>query len=289
MNEIKPIILLFLFLILGCIKSPNDPEYHKEITVFGYLWGHENLNEEHAIFVGYTKPVTDYYKIEDAAIQGAQVSVTEELSETVFTLNESESKSGFYYHDSLWIEPNKTYYLKIIVDDTEVIASTTVPSDLEITTELKRDTINIVHYRNLAREKPVFLECEDPEQIVLVDMYCKESYESVEYIRTFMGHTHPDDQEEYDGGYNGEPRHIQGMGRIFEFTSDHFPGYYVVDWYSAMIVFYGLNRMQIMAIDDNYHQFLHKENPALNGGIQGGIGCFGSMVGETFELDVIKD
>jgi len=32
-----------------------------------------------------------------------------------------------------------------------------------------------------------------------------------------------------------------------------------------------------LAIDENYHNFLHKEHPELNGGVNGGIGVFGSV------------
>jgi len=266
MKMIRLMILIYLLatLFFDCTKSPSNPEYRKEITVFGYLWGNEVLDAEHAIFVGYTKPITDYYEFDEAVIQGAQVTVTEEQSGQVTLLVESPDKPGFYHHDSLMIDPKKTYHLKVVVEGIEVTASTTVPPDFGITTELKRDTMNRVQYKNLAREKPLFLECEDPEQIVLVDMYCNETFENAEYVSPFMEHTHPGDQDEYDGGTYGEPRHIQGMARIREFLSEWYPGEYVVDWYSTMIVFYGSNRMQVMAIDNNYHRFLYMEHPELN-------------------------
>jgi len=53
-----------------------------------------------------------------------------------------------------------------------------------------------------------------------------------------------------------------------------------------MIVFRRSNTMQVLAIDDNYHNFLYTEHPEFNGGINGGIGVFGSVCGESFELIV---
>ena len=138
--------------------------------------------------------------------------------------------------------------------------------------------------------KPVILNCEDEEQIVYIDMFCNESFENAEYISPFTeDHKFPENREEYDGGVNGEPRHIQAFARLKDLETDNFPGQYVVFWYNSMIVFYGSNTMQILAIDDNYHNYLYTENPEFNGGIQGGIGVFGSVCGEKFELMVMED
>ncbi len=135
---------------------------------------------------------------------------------------------------------------------------------------------------------PVFLDGENPDQIVMVDMYCNESWQNAEYINAFFGEDKPADRQSYDGGADREPRHIRGLARMRELASDNFPGRLVIDWYSSMIVFYGSNTMQILAIDDNYHNFIYREHPELSGGIEGGIGVFGSVCGETYRLQVLK-
>ena len=37
-------------------------------------------------------------------------------------------------------------------------------------------------------------------------------------------------------------------------------------------------------IDDNFHNYLYKEHAELNGGIEGGIGVFGSVCGFKYDL-----
>jgi len=282
-------ILSLVVIVNSCTKNPVAPDYQKEVVVFGYLWGNQRLTAERAILVTYTQPVLKYYDLQKAGIHGATVSITDAGSGREYLLNDSSTKPGFYYNDSLLIHPKNTYHLRVEVDGKVVTASTTVPPDLKMATLLDRDGINYVYQKDLSREKPIYLECESLTQIVLVDMYCNESYQNAEYITPFhSNHKYPDNQDEYDQGKNGEPRHIQGMGKLKDFASDEYPDHYVVFWYSSMIVFYGSHTMKVMAIDDNYHKFIYKEHPELESGVQGGLGVFGSVCGETFKLQVLK-
>ncbi|MDI6809390.1 MAG: DUF4249 family protein [Candidatus Eisenbacteria bacterium] len=287
---IKLMLVVFALALLlpGCEKNPGAPDYQKEITVFGYLWGNDTLNAERAIMIAYTQPVLARYTLENAAIRGASVTLTETSTGRVYTLNESPQRPGFYFNDSLVVQPKTTYNLEVKADGKVVRASTTVPPVLKLTTVLNPDSVNSVYQKNLSREKPILLEGESPDQIVLVDMYCNESYRDAEYTESFGGSRHPRNEEEYDGGVNGEPRHIRAMAKLGEFVSDEYPGQYVVNWYSSMIVFYGSNTMQVLAIDDNYHKFLYTEHPVYSGGVKGGLGVFGSVCGKTYQLMVLK-
>lgn len=288
----KSIVIIFLFIAVfsGCEKNPGKPDYQKEITVFGYLWGNKNLTSEHAILIAYTQPITDSYDLEQAGIYGAEVTITEESSGTVFQLQNSSERPGFFFNENLNIKPKGTYHLRIEYDGKVVTSSTTVPPALVTETELRKDTVNYVSRKNLSKRKPIFLECENSEQLVMVDMFCNEEYQNAEYINPFHdSHKFPTDREEYDGGINGEPRHIQGIARIREFVTDDHPGRYVINFYSSMLVFYGSYKMQVIAIDDNYHNFIYREHPVYESGVNGGLGVFGSVCGDVFDLYVRKE
>lgn len=292
MKKIRNRLIVLAFglmaLLYGCQKNPGTPEYQKEITIFGYLWGNKPLSSDHAIMIAYTQPVSEYYELDKALIQGASVTLTETSTGRIYTLNDSPQRSGFYFNDGLLVQPKTTYNLEVRVDGEVVTASTTVPPVLKITTDLSKDSINYVYQKNLSRQKPIYLEGESPDQIVLVDMHCNESYKDAEYIEPFQNHKYPTDQEEYDGGRDGEPRHISAMGRLKEFVSEEYPGQYVVFWYSSMIAFFGSYTMQVIALDDNYHKFIYTEHPEYNSGIHGGLGIFGSVSGEVFQFVVLK-
>jgi len=283
--------LALLFLATACGKKAVGPEYRKEITVSGFLWGNQKIDSSHAILVATTRPIAQVYDLQEAGIRGAEVSITDASTGMRTVLHDTPGRPGFYFNDSLTVVPKTAYTLRIRVDEMEVTASTTVPPVLRLTTTLKRDTVNVVHQKDLSRNRPIFLDHESPDQIVLVDMFCNEPLENAEYIQPFhKSHSKPENQNEYDGGNNGPPRHIMGMARIKEMVSPSYPDNRpVIDWYSSMLVFFGSNTLTVMAIDSNYHKVLYAEHPELEGGIQGGIGRFGSMCGEKFEFRVIKE
>jgi len=132
---------------------------------------------------------------------------------------------------------------------------------------------------------PFELICRDEEQIFMMDVYCLESWEDARYITPFGDHDRPDDAEEY--GYdNGEPRHISAYFRIEDVTEDH--GVYTMGFYSAMMVFWGHYEVSLLAIDDNYYNYLYREHPEESGGIVGGIGVFGSACRNRYLVKVIE-
>lgn len=281
--------VLAILVIAGCSKNPSGPEYKKDIVVYGYLWANQPLSVEHAILISYTQPLDQFYTLTNAGIVNANVTLTNETTGESFVLDDTDAKPGFYFNDSFTIQPNTTYTLEIRVDGKTVTAQTTVPPVLLQTTELRSDTVNRVYHTNLGYDKPVTLLTENDDQVIMVEMYCNESWQTAEYIYPFHdSHKTPSDQEEYDGGKNSEPRHIMALVPYKYTLSEGFDNEHTVFWYASMIVFYGSNTLTISAIDDNYHHYLTKEHPELGGGIVGGIGVFGSLCGQKYELDVLK-
>ncbi|MBC8184349.1 DUF4249 family protein [candidate division KSB1 bacterium] len=281
------VIALMILISISCDKNPAGPEYQKEITVYGYLWAGESLNADHAILISYTRPVDEKYSLNDAIPENANVTLKDESTGEVVQLNDSPDSPGFFYNDSLIIKPQTNYTLTVEADGKTVTASTTVPPALAIETDLMTNNMNYVYRDNLGINKPVTLRGENEKQIIYVDMYCNESWQNAEFIDNFGPHDKSEDSERYDQGRNAEPRHIQAFMQLKDLKTDFYPGEYVVFWYHSMIVFYGSNTMQILAIDENYHNFLHKEHPELSGGVVGGIGVFGSVCGEDFDFMVM--
>ncbi len=282
-------VILSLLLIVNCDKNPAKPDFQQEVNIYGFLWANEYLDLDHALMINYTLPIEAYYEIDNATISNVKVTLTDLSTNKIFQLQESADKPGFYFNDSVLIKPKTSYFLKVETADKIVTATTTVPPVLNLETELSADSVNYVYRNNLGYSKPIKLECENEEQIIYVDMFCNESWENAEYIYPFSPDSRfPQKREEYDGGVNGEPRHIQAFMKLRDLVTEDYPNQYVIYWYASMIVFYGSNTMQVLAIDDNYHRYLYQEHPVLSGGIEGGIGVFGSVSGEKYDLFVMK-
>lgn len=290
--KIKQKILIFelcIVILIGCGKNPATPEYQKEIAIFGFLWGNKPLSSEYAIMISYTQPIDEYYDLNTATIRNANVTIEDISSGEKYVLKESD-RAGFYFNDSLIIRPQTSYQLLVEVDNKLVTATTTVPPMLYIETELSTHRIDSVYQELLSIAKPIFLNCDSEEQLIVVDVYCNESWQNAEYINPFWGQEKPKEASEYGGeDGNSEPRHIMAVAKFKELVSDNFPGRYVIDWYAAMIGFYGSYTLQVMAIDENYYNFINNnEYPELRGGINGGVGVFGSVYGETYGLFILK-
>lgn len=282
-------IALLVFTIFSCSKNPSAPDYEKEIVVFGFLWGNKPMTAERAMMISYTQPIDKVYDAEQAAIKNAKAIITEVGSGATYILRDAE-KPGWYFNDSLIAKPKAEYLLSIEVDNKTVTARTTVPPALNLSTDLKTEQVDSVYQDKLSLQKPIFVACEAGEQIIVVDVYCNETWQNAEYINPFWGQDKPNDSGAYGGpDGNSEPRHIVASAKFKDLFSLNFLGHYVIDWYASMIGFFGSYTMQVMAIDGNYYNFINKnEYPELQSGVQGGIGVFGSMCGETYQLYILK-
>jgi hypothetical protein len=282
-------VLTALIVFLGCDHIPSKPEFDQEVSIYGFLHGNQPLSEKYAILITKTQPPEAYYDINTAAVQGAEITLTDVTNNVSCPLAAAPEEPAFFFNSSIMIRPNTTYRLSVILGDETIEATTTVPSELILETELHPDSVNDAYHENLGYEKPIYIECDNDEQLILVDMYCNETYQNAEYIYPFQkGYENPESQEEYDGGVNGAPRHIMAMVPYKYLIAPNFENRHTIFWYASMIVFYGSNTLGILSIDENYHHYLTGEHPVLSGGIENGIGVFGSVCGEDYELNILK-
>ncbi|NQT26194.1 DUF4249 family protein [candidate division KSB1 bacterium] len=282
-------IMVSLLIMTGCDESPAKPEFDPDISIFGFLWGGEPLSADHAILITHTQPPDAYYNLNKAAIRNAEITLTDIAAGTSYTLSSDEDNPAYYYNADVIIQPNTSYELSVTTEEETATATTTVPHSMTLESELDEENVNDETHVDLGYEKPIYIDCPVDVQLIMVDMYCNESWENAEYIYPFHdNHKYPDEQSEYDGGANGEPRHIMALVPYNLLKAPDFENRHTIFWYASMIVFYGSNTMQVMAIDDNYHNFLMDEHPVLSGGVENGIGCFGSVCGENYELNILK-
>jgi hypothetical protein len=263
---------LALALAAGCGDGDTTgPETRDEIVVFGYLYVGETVSEENAIRVSRTAPVLDPYDRDETAITGAVVILRREGSAERDTL--AEVAPGTYADSAFAVEALATYHLRIEIEgEDSITASTTTPWPFTITREPLALPDSMRHSA-IADSFPIYLLCDNEEQIFLVDAYCLENWEDARYIDPFGAEEGPEDYQEY-GGDNGEPRHIAPYFRVkgLEREGDE----YRIGWYGDLMAFYGLYDIQVLSIDDNIYNWLYRDHPELYGGVRGAIGVFGS-------------
>lgn len=300
-SKIKIFIILTLIIvsIIGCSDDKEDPAYEEKIAVYAYLYVDEPVSHA-TVLVNKTLPIDDYYELQDAVVDA---EVTLEKMGNRGTISNSWSFSavasnpGYYAtEDTTWIEETTTYRLTIEVEGFDTItAETTTPYKMTMlghppTIPPGTDSTEFHNYGispyDLV-EYPLIFRCENPEQFGMCDAYCEEEWYNAKYINSPPGlGDYPEEEEQYDGGPQGEPRHIFGFSRIKDLTKVDEMGedVYMIEWYGGMIVFFGRYTISILTMDSNYHKYLYTEHPELNGGIENGIGVFGSA--SRFQYDI---
>jgi len=242
------------------------------------------MTDSNAVYVGRNLPVLDLYDDEEAAVRDATVLLLEEGAAAADTLR--QVAPGRYNAPEVIVKPRTGYHLRVEIPGRETITATTVtPAPFEVADEplalpeeMKHDEIGDKH--------PITFTCDDPRQIFLVDVYCIEHWEDAEYVEAFGTNDSPDDYDEY-GGDNGEPRHIAPFFRIEDLDGKN-GDLYTIDWYGDMMVFYGRYDVNIYSIDENYYNYLYRDHPERSGGINGGIGVFGSACRAGWRVKVVK-
>jgi len=189
--------LCLALLLAGCGDGDKTgPETEERIVLFGYLYINEPISEENAIFLSRTMPVLDSYEIDEAVISGATVTLQKDGEAGEDTLH--MVRPGYYANPEVVIEPLTTYYLSVDIDgESPISASTSTPYPFDVLSEPRVLPEEMV-YSTIADSFPIFLTCEEEDQVFVVDAYCLENWQDAKYIRPFDD-DYPSDYDEYGG------------------------------------------------------------------------------------------
>lgn len=281
-TALRRAVVLLPLLLWGCGGAPTKPKYLEQIAVSAYLFVGEEVSASNAIVLTRTRPVDEYYDASEAAIQDAAVTLRRDDTAVEDTLR--MVSPGHYANPSVVIRPRTTYHLKAQVGGATVTASTTTPIAFDV---LRAPLVlpDVMRHAAIADSFPLIVSCPDPEQIFLVDLFCREAYQDARYVLRIGTAEHPKDSEEY-GGDDREPRHIAAFFRLKDLGGGE-PGYHI-SFYGDMMAFYGEYQVGIFTIDQNYYSYLYREHPELSGGIRGGIGVFGSACRRQYHVKTIE-
>ena len=266
--------------LAGCGGDTTGPPTADEIAVFGHLYVGETVSAANAIHVSRVKPIDEHYDRDAAAVSDAIVTLTAAggAADTLELV-----APGAYADSTIVITERTTYQLHIeIPGDRVVTAATTTPLTIQINggpPELPQTVPQAI----LQDTYPVLVSCDDPEQIILTDVYCLEEWQNAQWIYPIGPDDTPQNYEEY-GGDDDEPRHIFAYFHVNDVVQE--AGQYVVDFYGAMMAFYGKYTVHVSAIDTNVYDYLYKDHPEENGGVVGGIGLFGSACRRVWSVQV---
>lgn len=274
---IKYFISLSLIALLGlnsCSEPTYPSEYSNQVVVQGYLMANQPID---SIIVRRTARLEEYVSEANLAINGAIVIITSnEINGIVDTLKAMPGNPGFYTstrNPQNIIKPKQTYTLFVRTPDGRTVtATTTVPDTFHI---IAKETFpRVIYYRKGPDT--------DPTKPYIID-WTSSSMHS-DYITSVTSLDSLADQIPRDFGNNNEekPNRTSYGFNYIDKTHTEIP------WFTFH--YYGKHMLAILAIDNNYYNFIRQANSGgtdireIKYDVIGGLGVFGSAAMDSLTV-----
>jgi len=282
----KLLIILAVIFLYACVKLTSGKRFQNDyIVMSGNIFAGEYITLKEPIFIGKTIDVNDI-NIVDLFVYNAKVYILDKENKNrqdlIFGAEIDENIFNVGYYDpteSFMIESGRTYLLVAIVGQDSVWAETTVPDPFSIlenegfTDDKNSDFPEIVHSR-IDDLYPIKLKVSDQdEKAVYIEYYCLEDWENAFYILSDYLGEKPQSALEYENTMSGSPRkntslniYLPKEDQTIETINNQFH-----------FIFYGSYKVSVHIVDDNFLKYRYKSMGYFHGGINNGIGFFGSM------------
>lgn len=301
MNRSMNILLLGVLILAACGENTSGTRY----SDFGYylsgiLEEGTFVGADNAIVVGKTQDLDDIVW-SMLHLANAEVILEEywqgELLQTI-ALSWNETARGYVdAQQEMRIKAKHCYKLLVTLDSGEMLrAETVVPKTIAVYADSLvsaqpafsdyplDDNWHQLPLAGANASHPLQIGTETDEEFNLyTEFYCLESYDEAEYTYPPEDNDYPQDEREYMGDSRQYPR--RNMSYYMYQPENNLVSY---NTYESSILFYGRMEVCVYSIDSNYLNYLYKDDGYLHGGINGGIGIFGSKCGKKLYTRVVK-
>lgn len=315
----KNILLSALVLvILSCSDLTSGKRFEEtSLVLTGLLDENSTVNPENPVYIGRTVDVNagnlaDLF-IDDEDVEYVHLIdiAAQDTVSMVFYVNFEKGKEvgKFGYIDPNWNNENgllitsgNTYRIEAKVKHLNewitISAETTVPKPITLN-PLNDDSFTFnpeeefpeLSYETANTEHPLQIQTESDEAAnMFFQFYCMETFDNALYIIEYPGEEEtPEDEESYEHPVSGFPRKVQFWYAYEPKLLEDEQMFVITDrGYKASFIFYGRYEIQAFSVDENYYQYLYKTNGFMHGGIENGVGYFGSRSGDKIYTKVVE-
>jgi hypothetical protein len=311
----KIILLLTLVLVvLSCSDLTSGKRFEEtSLVLTGLLDENSTVNPENPVYIGRTVDVnggnlTDLF-IDDEDVEYVHlINVTTQDTILLEKYPPDEKGKGvgivgfIDYQNEMLITSGNTYRIEALVKHLNewitISAETTVPKPIALN-PLNDDSFTFnpeaefpeLSYETANTEHPLRIQTESDEAAnMFFQFYCMETFDNALYIIEYPGEDEtPEDEEAYEHPVSGFPRKVQFWYAYEPKWLDDEQMFVITDrGYKASFIFYGRYEIQAFSVDENYYQYLYKTNGFMHGGIENGVGYFGSRSGDKIYTKVVE-
>ena len=303
---VKLLSLLITIILLAnftaCADLTSGRRFHEPYMVIaGTIIAGEPISRDNPIFIGRTIDVNGGNLL-DLFIANATVFIEEVESEQRQQLFPVPIVIGDIFNISMGyfdptgnfiIKPGKTYRLTAIVGVDTVWAETTVPDEFTVLENFGyiqnlSETFPQMSHSDIDRYFPIEISVGRQEnKRVFIEFYCLEKWENAYYVLSdFLGST-PINAADYENPMNGAPRRMTDFGVYFPSQRD---GQYIIrtPFNQLHFIFFGKYRVTVKIVDENFHTYRYKSEGFFHGGVNNGIGFFGSASRQVLFTEIVR-
>lgn len=290
-----------VIVIVSCTEFTSPERFTEEAYYLtGILKAEKTVDFDNPIIIGKTIPVEggvlDDLLIFDADVMLYKLDTLDVVLDStalIFQVNPFGQIGYIDISENMIIEPENKYLIEARIDTTNLIwAETTVPKTIQVIADptgyITDPTAPVwpeIVFENIDLEHPIQIITQDNETFNLhAEFYCLENWYEAEYIFAMEENTYPEDEDEYESEADGSPRKTTTF-YIFQPTENLIN----FSFYQYAFNFYGRYQVTVSSIDDNYLNYLYKPEGYNHGGINGGVGYFGSAVSQVMYTTVIEE
>jgi len=303
------ILLISVLLLLSSCIDFTSPERFTEESYYltGILKADKTVDFDNPIIIGKTIPVEggtfDDLLIIDADVMLYEMNENNVIIDStvlIFAANPFEQEQFGYVdiNGNITITSEYKYRIEALINTTDLVwAETVIPKTIQVvadslvatnsgyTTDPNVSEWPIMIFEDIDLEHPIQIITQDNETFNLfAGFYCLEEWNEAEYIFPFGDQNYPEEEEDYESEADGSPRKtttfyiFQPTGNLINFS-----------FYQYAFNFYGRYEVTVSSIDDNYLNYLYKPEGYNHGGINGGVGYFGSAVSHVMYTKVVEE
>lgn len=298
-------------LISSCDSFTSKPRFEGNVySISALLMAGQPINSSWPVYITRSSEIENWSP-QDLFVSLADVKIIELSSGSEFTLQPlidwAEGKVKWWDPQGNIIRPMQRYRIEVRIAgyDEVISAETTVPPMARLEPDYYAHNVagegygtstqNIpeMPYASSDIRYPLALDMGENGGTynLMAELYCMEDFStSLEYTTPIFGMTNPtaDMEDAYNSSGEGF-RRIRFLGRFTaEPQTETGSNFILLRNYRQGFIFYGRYSVTMIVADENYYRYNYMPEGYLHGGVQNGLGYFGSASGGVMYTNVIK-
>ncbi|MDD4309413.1 MAG: hypothetical protein PHO32_03460 [Candidatus Cloacimonetes bacterium] len=305
---LRYLLPLLLLVLVSCNRFTAPERFEGEVyALTALLIANHPININNPVYISRSSSIEEFDPL-NLFVTDASVVITDLDTNLEWQLvpitDLEEMKIKYVDLEEHVIQPLHTYKIEVTIPgrDQKITAQTTVPFQATLVPDVYQngngytfnpEQMNDIKFSEIDREYPLALNTGNVGGVCnfMAEMFCLEDFSTdLEFTTPVFGFEHPDAnmEEEYNSG--GESiRRIRFMGRYVSTPQTNLTGnHLLVEDYRQAYVFFGRYQISLFVVDDNYYRYTYMPEGYFYGGVQGGLGYFGSASGGNMYANIIK-